>query len=108
MTMGYWDWLELSAGLEEAAGDRGLLGVSNTAGPSTGELFASGPPDVRLSVNGESAVGDSAAMHYYASVRPELRRLGPYENVGNRIPPSVGVLVVLLLAAFCIWKAVGR
>lgn len=38
----------------------------------------------------------------------QLRRLGQYENRQNRLPPSVGILVVLGLALFCICKITKR
>lgn len=38
----------------------------------------------------------------------QLRRLDQYENRQNRLPPSVGFLVVLGLAVFCICKITKR
>lgn len=38
----------------------------------------------------------------------QLRRLAQYENRQNRFPPSVGILVVLGLAVFCICKITKR
>lgn len=92
MTMVNWDFLELSPDWEEAAGDCGLLAVPNDAAPNAAA---------------QNAAAQNAAVQSVV-IMPKLRRLGPYENVGSRMPPSVGLLVILLLAALCIFKAIGR
>lgn len=85
----YWKWNDMDVLWDWEAADRDSCGFF-----PMGEMEFSGlPQEPTLSATG----------HIW-----QLRRLGQYENRQNRLPPSVGILVVLGLAVFCICKMTKR